>query len=240
MHPHTNNNYLHHQKPGIASTIREVVFGLEDGMVSTMGAITGIAVGTGNHFTIILAGLVIISVESISMAVGSYISSKSEQDMEQRMIAEEKEEIEEFPAHEQEEMEGLFIADGWPRPLAQKMAAETAKNKTLMLREMAYRELGVVMKAGDSPLRNGLLMWASYIGGGIIPIVPYIVITPVQSAIPVSVGLTLVALFFLGVGTSRFSKRNWLKSGMEMLLLAGLAALVGYFVGGYVEQMLGM
>ena len=80
----SRSQYLHHQKPGIVSAIREIVFGMEDGMVSTMGAITGIAVGSGNHFVVVLSGLVIIAVESISMGVGSYLSSKSQKEVRAR------------------------------------------------------------------------------------------------------------------------------------------------------------
>ncbi|MFC1787612.1 VIT1/CCC1 transporter family protein [Patescibacteria group bacterium] len=61
----------------IVETIREIVFGLEDGLVSTLGAVTGIAAGAGNTFIVILSGLVLIAVEASSMAAGSYLSSKS-------------------------------------------------------------------------------------------------------------------------------------------------------------------
>jgi predicted membrane protein (TIGR00267 family) len=63
-----------------SSSLREIIFGLEDGMVSTMGVITGIAGGTHDSFTIILAGLVIVSVESLSMAAGTYLSNKTEEE----------------------------------------------------------------------------------------------------------------------------------------------------------------
>src|SRR3990167_2109935 len=59
--------------------LREIVFGLEDGMVSTLGAITGIAGATGNRSLVIISGLVIVAVESLSMAAGTYLSNKSEE-----------------------------------------------------------------------------------------------------------------------------------------------------------------
>jgi predicted membrane protein (TIGR00267 family) len=62
----------------ILSRIREVIFGLEDGLVSTLGVITGIAVGTQDRFVIILSGIVLVAVESLSMAAGTYLSNKSE------------------------------------------------------------------------------------------------------------------------------------------------------------------
>jgi len=64
----------------IVSTIRELVFGLEDSLVSTLGTITGIAIGTQSTYVVILSGLVLIAAESTSMAAGSYLSSRSAED----------------------------------------------------------------------------------------------------------------------------------------------------------------
>ena len=60
----------------IVDSMREIVFGLEDSLVSTMGAITGIAVGTGSQYIVILSGFVILAAEATSMAAGSYLSTK--------------------------------------------------------------------------------------------------------------------------------------------------------------------
>lgn len=65
---------LHHL---IVSSIREIIFGLEDALVSTLGAVTGIAIGTGSQYVVILSGLVLIAAESMSMGAGSYLSSKN-------------------------------------------------------------------------------------------------------------------------------------------------------------------
>jgi predicted membrane protein (TIGR00267 family) len=62
---------------GIVESLREIVFGLEDSLVSTLGAVTGIAVGTGSQYVVILSGLVLIAAESMSMGAGSYLSSKN-------------------------------------------------------------------------------------------------------------------------------------------------------------------
>lgn len=223
-------DYLHHQKTVKTSVIRVLVFGLEDGMVSTMGAITGIAAGTQNYFTVVLSGFVIVAVESISMAVGSYLSSESGRSIDERKIKEEKEELQKYPKEEKLELVDYFVNDGWPRPLAQTMAKVAAKNEQLMLKEMTYRELNVVPDGMESPLRNGLIMGASYIVGGAIPLAPYLFLD-VFSAIPVSIVVTLLGLFTLGSYTTKFSKRSWWKAGLEMLGLASAAALVGYVVG---------
>jgi len=230
-HPHQMSKYLHHQKPGIAASVREVVFGLEDGMVSTMGAVTGIAVGSGQHFVVVLSGVVIISVEAISMAVGSYLSNKSQQETEKRMVEEEREEIQKYPAHEKEEMHELFVRDGWPDDLARHMTEETAGNEALMLKEMTYRELHVAPEHAQSPVKNAALMWGAYVAGGIIPLMPYLLSTDLARMIPISVSVTLAGLFLLGAFTTKFSLRSPWRAGLEMVLFAGVAALIGFVVG---------
>lgn len=226
IHP----DYLHHSQPRQAASIREIVFGLEDGMVSTLGAITGIAAGTGDHFLVILSGLVIVAVESISMAAGSYLSSKSEKEIDERKLWEEKNELKKFPDEERLELVEMYVKDGWERALAESMAEAAAKNKKLFLQEMAYRELKIIPERLEQPRKNALLMGASYIIGGFIPLFPYFIFST-SSAVLVSVVLTPIGLFLLGVGTTKFSKRIWWKAGIEMLALASAAALIGYLVG---------
>src|SRR3989338_123898 len=115
LHPRINKNYVHHQKSSVANVLREVVFGIEDGMVSTLGSITGIAIGSNNHAIVILAGVVIISVESISMGIGSYLSNHSQEEMEERKIKEEEEELEQFPKEEKEGLYQMYLEDGWSK-----------------------------------------------------------------------------------------------------------------------------
>lgn len=230
-----NKEYIHHQDGLSSALIRELVFGMEDGMVSTLGAITGIATSTNSHFFVVLSGSVIIAVESISMAVGSYLSNKSEQAIDERIIAEEKEEIAEYPEEEKEEMVELFVKDGWSKKLALHMAEEAAEKPALMLREMAYRELNLVPDSHESATKKGFIMFGSYILGGLVPLIPYLFL-PVNQALWVSIPVTMSGLFVLGSFTTKYSKRSWWRAGLEMLLLASAAAIIGYLVGQLVDK----
>lgn len=231
-----NKNYIHHSNPGAASMIREIVFGMEDGMVSTLGSITGIAAATQNPFTTVLAGLVIIAVESISMGVGSYLSNKSEKEIDERKIFEEKQEIERQPDEERDELLGMYIKDGWPGALAEKMADFAKTKPEIMLKEMSFRELEVIPESLGNPVRNGIAMMISYVIGGVIPLCTYLFL-PVYEAIFPSIVVTLLGLFTLGVVTTRFTKRSWWKAGFEMLILGSMAALIGYAVGQAVDNL---
>lgn len=227
-------DYIHHQNPKIGAAMRELVFGMEDGMVSTLGSITGIAAATQDHFTVILAGLVIVSVESISMAVGSYLSTKSERSIDERKIEEERRELKQYPLEEKKELIEMYVHDGWTRTLAKEMAEQASKNKKLFLQEMAYRELKIIPDKMENPLRNGIIMGFSYVVGGLIPLLLYF-FAPLDMAIVWSISVTLIGLFGLGVLTTRYSKRAWWRAGLEMLGLASAAALVGYGVGQLVD-----
>ena len=230
MHHRYNPDYIHHRDSKFIASIREVVFGMEDGMVSTLGAVTGIAVGSQDPFTVILAGCVIITVESISMGMGSYISSLSEQDIIKRMLYEEQTEIKEFPLEEAKELQGMYIEDGWPEKLAIEMSQVAKDNKKLMLQEMAYRELNLSTKEKKHPLRNGIFMFFAYIVGGLIPLFAYFVVS-IDTATKISVVVTLLGLFSLGAATTRYTKGNWIKMGSRVLILGGIALLAGYLIG---------
>ncbi len=235
-HHNKRKDYIHHHNTLSTSVIRESIFGVEDGIVSTFGAILGIATATHDPFIVLLTGFVIISVESISMGVGSYISSRSETDIEERKLKEERSEIKKYPKLEKQEMIGLFVSDGWPKKIAKEMAEVASKNKDLLLTEMAYRELKVFPDKIDFPIKNALAMFMSYVVGGMIPLSAYLLL-PVDKAIIFSIPLTLVALFLIGAYTTKFTKRSWLRAGLEMMILASLAAVVGYVVGQFATSL---
>ena len=229
-----NPDYIHHQDSKIVSAIREVVFGVEDGMVSTLGAISGIAVGSQDRFAVILAGCVIIAVESISMGIGSYISNLSDKDIKKRKLYEEKIEIEKYPVEEARELTEMYIEDGWPKNLAEEMSLIASKNKKLMLQEMAYRELNLPPQDHSHPLRNGVFMFLAYIVGGLILLLAYFFL-PLSVATFLSVVVTLFGLFLLGVATTRYTKKNWIKAGLKIFVLGSVALAVGLAIGKLVN-----
>lgn len=233
LHRVVNKNYIHNQKSNIADVLREVIFGMEDGMVSTLGSITGIAIGSNNHATVVLAGVVIISVESISMGIGSYLSNRSQEEMEERKIQEEKEELKNFPQEEKEELRQIYLKEGWSENLALQMSEEAAKNEKLILQEMIIRELKIPDIKESISIKGGLSMFFAYIVGGIIPLFSYLIL-PIESAVPLSIGITLIGLFVLGMSTTKFTKQSLLKSGLRVLIMGGIALIVGLAAGVWI------
>ena len=226
--PH-RKDYIHHYQSSYADVLKEMVFGMEDGMVSTLGSITGIAIGSGNITVVLLAGVVIISVEAISMGIGSYVSNVSEEEMHARMIAEEKQELRDFADAEREELKEIYIKNNWPAELSVKMAEAASQNPDLFLHEMIVHELKIPNEKSVS-LKGAVFMFFAYILGGLIPLSSYLFVS-FQTAIYLSIGITLVGLFLLGIAITKFTKAPILRSGVRMLLMGGAALLIGLLAG---------
>jgi predicted membrane protein (TIGR00267 family) len=214
----------------LRSRLRDAVFGTQDGLISTVGALTGIAAGTQNAEAVIVAGLVIIVVESLSMGAGSYLSSKSQREYLERLLKEEEEEIARNPEGEREEIWDMYRARGFEDAEIEIIARRLLSDKRLLLEDMAHKELGISPESLEEPLGNAVVMGVSYVLGGLIPVVPYLLL-PMASAMPVSIIATFATLFLFGGLKGRLVRQSWWRSGLEMLGIAGAAAITGFLIG---------
>lgn len=235
--PHVLQTHLRerHGISGIRSQLREAVFGIQDGLISTLGALTGIAAGTQSRDVVVISGFVIVAVESLSMAAGSYTSSKSQREYLERLLREEEEEIARNPEGERQELVEMYRARGFTDAEIAVIANRLLSNPKLLLEDMAHKELGISPEALEEPLGNAVVMGVSYVFGGLFPTLPYLLL-PMQTAMPVSIIGALVALFLVGGLKGRFVKQTWWRSGLEMLTIAGIAALAGVVIGQAVDR----
>lgn len=216
----------------LGSALREGIFGLGDGVVSTLGAVTGIAVGTGSKFVVLLSGMVVIAVESLSMAAGSYLSSKSERELLERYLEEEKWEIKHRPKHEAAELREIYKQKGFVKKEIDMIVARFMKNPDAMLDEMAHHELKIIPENLAQPRSNALIMGVSYIVGGLIPLSAYFVFD-MSTALWVAIVLSVVVLFGVGAYKTKLTHKNPWKSGFEMMSISLGAALIGYLIAKF-------
>jgi len=214
----------------ISDSIRDIVFGLEDGIVSTLGVVIGIAEGSQNSRIVILSGIVVVLVESLSMAAGSYLSSKSQIEVLKEKIKEEKKSIEEKPREEIEELYEMYKDRGFTKEEIEIIVKRIVQDQELWLEEMKHKELGITDKQLESSKLNALYMGLSYVAGGILPVLPYFFLE-IDQAVISSVVLAIIGLFIIGAGKTAITKNNWWKSGLEMTLVALGAAAIGYVIG---------
>ncbi len=192
------------------SRLRDAVFGTQDGLISTLGALTGIAAGTQDGRVVVLAGLVIIVVESLSMAAGSYLSSESQREYLEHLLREEHESILKDPEGERKELRQMY--------------------RLLLLEDMAHKELGITHQILEEPVGNAFVMGTAYVAGGLVPTLPYWLL-PVQAAMQVSITVAAGVLFAVGAAKGRLVGKSWWRNGLEMLAVAGMAAVAGYVIG---------
>lgn len=210
--------------------IREVVFGINDGLITTLGFLAGVTSSIQDHRIILLAAMAEIVAGAISMASGAYISSKSQRDFFQHEIARERREIEEDPEHEKHEIRQIYAERGFSEDEIAMLIRRITSDKDQWLRFMLKEELGLGQEAFENPLRVGLTMGLSFLIGSVIPVLPYL-FTSGGTALLISTVASIVFLFAAGAIRSRITKLNWVRSGFEMLIIGMTAALIGYLLG---------
>ncbi|MBI4066229.1 VIT1/CCC1 transporter family protein [Candidatus Gottesmanbacteria bacterium] len=158
---------MKNKKLRTAAYIRNFVFGVEDSLVSTVGLLSGIAVGGVTRSQIVLTGIILLLVEAFSMAVGSLLSEQS--------------------------------------------AEEYLRHKEVSMRPAAT---------------DSIIMFTSYFLAGLVTLIPYFIMEA-KVALPISIALSLSALFLLGVISATLFGINILRNGIRTLVIGGVAILVG-------------
>ncbi len=216
--------------------IREVVFGGQDGLLSTMLLVTALAVGDIGNTAVLIGGLAGALAGMVSMATGAFLGSRAEQDLQRSEIEKEALELQEHPAEELAELVVLYQREGLSFKEAQGVADHIAADKDLWLRTMIEKELGLSAEITTNPVKDALVMGVAFIAGAIIPVLPYF-FDDGGIAITSSVSATLVALFGLGMLKGRIVRKSTLLQGLEILAIGGVAVGVGWVLGEVIPRL---
>jgi VIT1/CCC1 family predicted Fe2+/Mn2+ transporter len=220
--------------------IREVVFGAQDGLVSTVAVVATVAGATGEQFPIVVAGIASALAGVFSMAAGEYIGSKSQREIFDAQVEDERTEVQERSGEAEAEVAYMLAEEGLGEEDAARVAGIMARHPDVLLRTMVSRELGIQVDDGHgSPIQGAAFMGAAFGLGAAVPILPFLVL-PVTSALPVAVVLAGAVLFGIGVVKSRWTRRSAVASGAEVLALAAVAGIIGFAFGTLLPQLLGV
>jgi VIT1/CCC1 family predicted Fe2+/Mn2+ transporter/rubrerythrin len=219
--------------------IREVVFGGQDGLISTTTLVAGIAATTTQNVVVLVAGAIATVAGALSMAVGSYLASRAQHQLYEAELASEQQEIAEKPGEEIAELLAALVARGLPRREAIDVVRRMAAHPRLMLDLLGALELGLIPESLGSPMRDALLTALAFIAGSVIPLLPFLVFE-IKAGLVATMLLALSALFALGVVKARLSGRPLVVSGLEVVLLGGAAGVLGYALGRFVSALFGI
>ena len=229
------------QRVAAFGRIREVVFGAQDGVLSTAVLVTAVAAGVTDTVTIIIAGLAAALAGMISMGSGSYLGSKAQRDVYLAEIEKEAKELEENPAEELAELVFIFHQQGLNYRQAREMADHISSDKDLWLRTLVEKELGINPDLLQSPVKDGLTMAGAFIAGAAVPLIPYLLaaadVIDRGPAIVASVAAALTGLFLIGLGKGRLIQKSPLLQGLEVLGIGAAASGVGYLLGEGISRL---
>lgn len=219
------------QRALLAGAVREIVFGLEDSLVSTLGATAGVAVGSGNRLVVILTGLVLVAVEAISMAAGSYLSTKSAEEISSLRAKQDTARLLQERVSDEETFADMLRRKKFSEKEVTITLEALGRERKLWLREVARAEHRLHTGSEVKPGVAAVIMGISYIFGGVLVFLPYILVENIASAALVSVGIAVLALFGLGVWKARLAHVAPLRSGAEMVAVSLVAGVLGVAVG---------
>jgi VIT1/CCC1 family predicted Fe2+/Mn2+ transporter len=218
-------------RSSLGGSLRAAVFGVNDGLVSNMSLVLGVAgAGVGGGY-VLTAGAAGLLAGALSMAAGEYVSVRSQREMYEYQMALEREELREYPEEEAEELALIYQARGVELEQARAVSRALLARPEQALDVLAREELGLNPDDLGSPWRAAAASFVTFAAGAALPLVPFIARLSGTPAIVAAAVITGVALFAVGLGLSLFTGRDALRSALRMVLIGGGAGTVSFLVG---------
>ncbi len=219
-----------HRSTG-GNALRAAVLGANDGLVSNLSLVMGVAGATMDNRGILIAGLAGLLAGAFSMALGEWLSVQSSRELYSHQIKIEAEEIEQAPEEEAEELALVYESRGLEKEQARVMAAKILADKDNALDTLAREELGIDPdELGGSAWEAAITSFVLFAVGAIVPVISFTFMTGTE-AIIASIGFSTVGLFLIGAAITLFTGRSVLFSGLRMVIFGLLAAAITFGIG---------
>ncbi len=218
-------------RSGRSGTLRAVIFGVSDGLVSNLALVMGVAGATeADPQIILLTGIAGLLAGAFSMAAGEYVSMQSQRELFERQITLERAELAAMPEEEEAELAAIYRSKGFEEDEATRIAHRIFRDPEVALRTLVREELGLDPEELGSPWGAAAGSFVAFAIGAAIPVIPYLV-GGGTNALAASVALSVVALFVVGAGVSLLTGRGVLYSGFRQVAIGAAAAIVTFLVG---------
>jgi len=216
------------------NALRAAVLGSNDGLVSNMSLVMGVAGAAVSNNTILLTGIAGLLAGAISMALGEWLSVQSSRELNQRQIEIETEELEASPEEEKKELVLLYQAKGMNIVEAQKLADKAFENPQTAIDAIIEEELGIDKEElGGSAWEAATASFVLFAIGAIIPLYPFMLLDG-KNAILLSVASSIVGLFGIGAAITLLTGKSIVFSGLRQVAFGLSAAAVTYGIGSLI------
>ncbi|CAN5797397.1 hypothetical protein BH24CHL6_BH24CHL6_06740 [soil metagenome] len=223
---------------GRSGTLRAAVFGANDGLVSNLSLVMGVAGAVPDNGLIVLAGIAGLMAGAFSMAAGEYISMQSQRELFEHQIAIEREEMRVMPEEEERELAQIYRAKGVPRVEAERIAARLMQDPDKALDTKVREELGLDPDELGSPWGAAASSFAAFAVGAIVPLLPFLLVSGVPALIGALVA-SFAALFLVGALVSLVTGRGLLFSGARQVAIGAIAAAITFLIGSLIGTYIG-
>ena len=211
--------------------VRDMIFGANDGLVSTLAFVAGVFGAITDPYIILLSGIAELFAGTISMAAGAYQSSKSELEVLERESQRKESKKGRTPEEEREELIKFYQEEGFKRGEAEAIVARIAEEKELPAQAETLEALGLAPEELGNPVKAGVLCGVSFGLAALVPILPFVFPIGSLEALTASAVATVATLFGVGAMKTIFSRKNWVRSGLEMMVIGASAAAITYMIG---------
>jgi VIT1/CCC1 family predicted Fe2+/Mn2+ transporter len=213
-----------------SGALRAAIFGVSDGLVSNTSLVMGFAGSGASRSTVLLAGVAGLLAGSFSMAAGEYVSMSGQREMFEREIALEREELQEKPEEELEELVLIYRAKGMPPGQAREIATRIMSDREVALDTLAREELGLNPDELGSPWSAAISSMVAFAVGALVVVLPYLV-TGGTGAFVGAIVLALLALVAVGATIGVLNRRSPVRSALRQVVVGVLAAGFTFVVG---------
>ena len=210
--------------------LRAAVFGVNDGLVSNLLLVLGVAGGTSNRGVLLLAGLAGLLAGAFSMAAGEWVSVQSQRELYEREIAVEREELLAFPEEELEELILIYEAKGLSPEEAEALAGTIMRRPESALDTLTREELGLSPGDLGSPWVAAISSFCSFAVGAFVPVLPFLIGSG-TGALLAAILLSALALLGVGAAIAVLTARSPLRGALRMVGIAAAVGVVSFFVG---------
>jgi VIT1/CCC1 family predicted Fe2+/Mn2+ transporter len=213
------------------SSVREIVFGMEDGVLTTGGVPAGLSGAVANHSELVLAALASTAAGALSMGAGAYLGTNAESEVLQSELARARTDIERKPYLAQEALLDQLEKEGLSRDAGYRVVRLLSSSPQTLISTAEQKIFGLSRSMLANAAVDGLVMGVTFAVGALIVLLPYIFVSSTRPALVAALAATAVVLFGVGYFEGWLARRMRWRSGLRFLLIALAAATVGYLIG---------
>lgn len=218
-------------RPRAASWIGDAIYGVNDGLGSIFGIVSGVSGATlGNSHFVLIAGLAGMVASALSMGSGAYLAAKSEREIYQAEYAREEEAVATNEGEARELLSLTYQVRGLTAEDADRFVDHIAKEKKRFVDALARERLDTSEEGLSRPWVSATSGALSTAVGAFIPIIPFFFMSGIPAVVAAAI-ISLVAHFAVGAAKSLITIRSWWSSGMEMTLVGAAEGVVTYAIG---------